>query len=502
MALGDENYTRNMSATLNRERDLAMLPDGRVLSRWHNEAGDEMPGTYDAKTGYYEAMWGNTIDSQTGYLINTSEQFDLNGDIGWLMSHKATCERALEWLIKRDRNNNGIFEMVNDNIADKKASDWLDIVWAGYENAFVNAQMYEALNLWAGCERILGDNARSSYYTAVAARLKTAFNRPVENGGFWSQDKGLYVYWRDKDGSVHGDNLVTPVNFAAIAFGICDDRARTARILAQIEKRTAGEDLFHWPLCFDSFKQDEVSPGNWPFPEYENGDIFPTWGYLGVRAYAGYDRTIALKYINKLLLQYHKDGLSSQRYGRVTQLGLGDDILAGIATTITGLYRDLYGIRPKWNRMGLEPNLPALLSGAKFDYTLRNTVYHLALSRGSYSMSTNGFLINSKKSFGAAKIAKKLIFYPNNLEDRPMFINASSARPIVMRINHWNRDDFSWSIRSADSYEFMINGLNPGARYRLLCSGVSSNLKAGDNGTIRFREFCKTTMDFSIKAVR
>ncbi|RZM26196.1 MAG: hypothetical protein EOO88_17855, partial [Pedobacter sp.] len=68
MALNDQNYIRNFSATLDQERDLATLPDGRVLSRWHNAAGDEIPGTYNPKTGYYEAMWGYTIDSQTGYV--------------------------------------------------------------------------------------------------------------------------------------------------------------------------------------------------------------------------------------------------------------------------------------------------------------------------------------------------------------------------------------------------------------------------------------------------
>src|SRR5690606_18934412 len=115
----------------------------------------EIPGTYNAKTGYYEAKWGYTIDSQTGYIINTSELFALNGDKNWLRTHQESCEKALDWLIRRDSDHNGIFEMMNNNIAEEKASDWLDIVWASYENAFVNAQLYEALMLWSDCERVL-----------------------------------------------------------------------------------------------------------------------------------------------------------------------------------------------------------------------------------------------------------------------------------------------------------------------------------------------------------
>lgn len=94
-------------------------------------------------------------------------------------------------------------------------------------------------------------------------------NQPIEAGGFWDEATGQYAYWRDKDGSVHGRNLVPPIQFAAVAYGLCDDPARVQRVLANIEARTAKENLFHWPLCFDSYAKDEVHRNNWPFPTYE-----------------------------------------------------------------------------------------------------------------------------------------------------------------------------------------------------------------------------------------
>ena len=100
--------------------------------------------------------------------------------------------------------------------------------------------MYEALNLWAECESLLGDSGKSDFYLKLAARLKTQFNKSVDEGGFWSDKKKQYVYWRDNDGSIHGDNLVTPVNFAAIAFGLCDNPTRKAVILNEIEKKNEG----------------------------------------------------------------------------------------------------------------------------------------------------------------------------------------------------------------------------------------------------------------------
>ncbi|MGY3055287.1 hypothetical protein ACVWYG_003502 [Pedobacter sp. UYEF25] len=487
MALDDPNYERNMASTLDQERDQAMLADGRVLSRWHDIPGDEIKGTYNPKTGYYEAMWGYTVDSQTGYVINASEQFDLSGDVNWLRTHKSHCEKALDWLIRRDSNKNGIFEMVNTSIKQKTASDWLDIVWASYENAFVNAQMYEALTLWSACEKTLGDGQKSEYYAKLAERLKIAFNKPIEQGGFWDEDKAQYVYWRDQDGSVHGDNLVTPVNFAAIAFGLCDDPHRIAQVLNQIEKRALAENLFHWPLCFDSFKQDEVSAGNWPFPKYENGDIFPSWGYLGVRAYAKYDNTIALKYIKNLLAQYKKDGLSSQRYSRETQLGLGDDVLAGICTSITALYRDIYGIRPKWNRMGIEPNLDKSLNGTQFNYLLRGKEYHFFLNVDGYQISGDRFSVHSNEAFGISKQGRVLKYFNQNEEKNILKIEASINIGINLDMLKWDADQIQATITSKGSYTVTITGLDASKHYKLLVDAVEHPSVLKSDGTISFK---------------
>ncbi|MES2826939.1 MAG: hypothetical protein V4687_02235 [Bacteroidota bacterium] len=501
MALNDVNYTKNMSATLDQERDLAMLQNGRVLSRWHNARGDEIQGTYNDKTGYYEAMWGYTIDSQTGYIINTSEQFALNGDLKWLRAHQKSAEKALHWLINRDANNNGIFEMVNKNISEAKASDWLDIVWASYENAFVNAQMYEALTLWSECEKTLGNPEKASYYYRVALKLKRAFNKPVEEGGFWSADKKQYVYWRDDDGSVHGDNLVTPVNFAAIAFGLCDDQQRISLILDQIEKRTSAEQLFHWPLCFDSFRKEEVHANNWPFPKYENGDIFPTWGYLGVRAYAKYDKSIALKYINNILEQYRKDGLSSQRYSRTTQLGLGDDILAGISTSITALYRDIYGIRPYWNRMGLEPNMSASLNGTQFNYKLRGITYNISLSVNDYTIKTSRYTVKSKEAFGVAGVANTLIFFPHNRDKQQLSVTEQSGKETILAINKWEDDKFEWTAKLAGTYKITLKGLVAGSAYTVSVGGVNQRFKADKDGILTMSKKINAPSLFMVKKV-
>jgi hypothetical protein len=65
--------------------------------------------------------------------------------------------------------------------------------------------------VWADCEELLGDTANVARYRAAARRLKASFNQPVSEGGFWNPQNKWFVYWRDKDRSVHGNNLVVPV---------------------------------------------------------------------------------------------------------------------------------------------------------------------------------------------------------------------------------------------------------------------------------------------------
>ena len=89
------------------------------------------------------------------------------------------------------------------------------------------------------------------------------------------------------------------MNFAAIAYGICDDAAREKAILDRIEAEMQKENLFTWPLSFFPYQREEGAGSNFPFPKYENGDLFLSWGEVGVRAYAAHDPGLALKYVKK-----------------------------------------------------------------------------------------------------------------------------------------------------------------------------------------------------------
>jgi hypothetical protein len=501
LAIDDPYYTRAFANCLDWFRDHAITPEGRVRSRWAYGAYDAMPGSYD-RFGFYECQWGWLMDSQSSWVINVAEQFDLSGDLEWLRRHKAACERALDYLLRRDSNDNGLVEMMADSHTAAKGSDWIDVIWAAFENAYVNAQLYYAMTLWADIEDLLGDSGHAARYRGCAGRLKDSFNKPVSKGGFWNPEKKWYVYWRDKDRSIHGDNLVVPVNFMAIGYGLCDDPARRSAILDHIEEAMQAENLFFWPLCIYSYRQDEGHKVNWPFPNYENGDIFLAWGELGTRAYASYDPAVALKYVRKVLDQYAKDGLAFQRYLRKTQRGEGDDILANNCSPVVGLYRNIYGIRPKHNRLYLEPHLTPGLNGTQLKYVLRGRRYVIDLNTGGSRVSANGFSIQNKGPFGLNVEGDKVDYFSGPRKSPSMVLTRPSGEPLDIKIESWSDTPLgcrSWSQAGKSAglkIECIVAGLRPQAEYKLYRNGAEMGTLSSDRtGRLAFDHTTGTTTE-------
>jgi len=263
------------------------------------------------------------------------------------------------------------------------------------------------------------------------------------------------------------------------------------------------ENLFHWPLCFESFKKEEVyEPVNWPFPNYENGDIFLTWGYLAVRSYVKYDKDIAIKYLRKLLEQYNKDGLSSQRFSRVSQQGIGEDILAGACTSITALYSDIYGVRPCWNRFGLEPNITDIFDGTEFSYVLRNKVYKVHLKKSAFRISSEDFSIIDRSGFGVNMSDNKLYYFPGNKNTEALAVTRTNNMPVLINIEEWRIESRIWKISSDGMYKFKVSGLLADSSYRLLVNGTDTGtLKSDINGSVSFDFNCSDKPVFSLSDI-
>jgi alpha-L-rhamnosidase/Glycosyl hydrolase 2 galactose-binding domain-like/Bacterial alpha-L-rhamnosidase 6 hairpin glycosidase domain len=493
IAIDDPDYLANCAATYDFERDHAVEPSGRVKSRFCYGPGDAMRGTYDTN-GYYEAQWGYLLDSQPCYVMCVAELFDLTGDQAWLRGQKAACERVLDYLLRRDSNGNGLVEMMTDSHTQARGSDWIDIIWAAHENALVNAELYYALTLWADAEDILSDPARAAEYRQSAAKLKASYNKTTAEGGFWDPQNQWYAYWRDKDGSVHGNNLVTPVQFAAIGYGLCDDPERREAVLRRIEQEMQNEHLFVWPLNFFPYQPDEGQAGNFPFPKYENGDIFLSWGELAVRAYAGSNPALAVKYIKNTLERYEQDGLSFQRYLRKSQRGAGDDILAGNCMPVVGLYRDIYGIQPKHNRLYLEPHLTRELSGTELRYTLRGQLYLIDLDVKGTHAAVEDFAVQSAQPFGLNAKGDAAEVFPGSRSTPALSITRSRRAPVEIGLEAWPADPAGarkWvelCVGRSVSVRHLVSDLQPNSRYDLLRYGKkTASLRTDAAGRAEFK---------------
>jgi hypothetical protein len=468
LGINDPAYLRGDQTCLDFYRDHAIKPDGRVYPRWAYTNEDAMPGKFNSD-GFYEAQWGYLLDSNPDLVTNIAELYDMNGNLAWVKTHQLSCEKALDWILKRDSNNNGLVEVMTDSESEKRGSDWIDIVWASFENAFVNAKLYHALVKWADIEQQLGAHAKATYYANFAAKLKTSFNNSTADGGFWDEEKGCYDYWLDKDKSVHGRNMVTPVNFMAIAYGICDDAARRKTILDNIETQMVKENLFFWPLAMTSYAPGEAKRSQYPFPSYENGDLFLSWGSVGVKAYAEYNPALALKYVRNVLDQYGKDGLAFQRYARVKQDGQGDDILSGNSLAIVGLYQAIYGINPLYNRFFLDPHITPELAGTQLNYKFRDKKLVVTLNNNRYSVADKKFSLTDSKSFGFNATNNQLSYF--NGSNNQASLQVTSAKPLSITIKNWDSSQAAWLQTATQPLVYSLHRLKPNTAYSFAVNG-------------------------------
>lgn len=501
LAIDDTAYFRAYADTLDFQREHALAPDGRVKSRWAGTSGDAIPGSYDAH-GFYEARWGYLMDSQPSWVINVAELFDFTADRAWLARQKTACERALDYLLRRDANGNGLVEMLGDSHRQALGSDWIDVVWASHENALVNAQMFWALTVWADCEELLGDTANAARFRTAAQRLKASFNRPVGKGGFWDPKNQWFVHWRDKDGSIHGNNLVVPVQFSAIGYGLCDDPARRAAILDRLETLMQRERLFFWPLCVFPYAPGEAHATQYPFPTYENGDLFLAWGELGTRAYAVHQPDVALRYVRSVLAQYARDGLAFQRYLRKSQTGAGNDILANNCSIIVGLYRNLCGVQPKHNRLYLEPHLPAELGGTQLKYRLRGQTYLITPETNGCRVTVDGVTVQDTKPFAANITQKTLEYFSGSRKTPSLAISRKPGKAMSVSVEMWPDDGEGtrrW-VESGGGPRHVVSDLRPKANYELRLNGASKKtLRSDPLGHVSFDRTAGGTTPLTIE---
>jgi hypothetical protein len=249
-----------------------------------------------------------------------------------------------------------------------------------------------------------------------------------------------------------------------------------------------------------SYAEGEGNDWQFPFPEYENGDLFLSWGSVAVKAYADYKPALALKYVRNVMNQHSIDGLAFQRYGRTKQNGLGDDILSGNSLSVVGLYQAIYGINPLYNRFYLNPHITSELAGTQLKYNFRGQKLIIDLNMNRYAVSNNRFKIISGKHFGFYGPANELAYFDGNKDTASLEAKAETTTNLTLDIQTWDADKMVWMQSSADTEAenviYTIHQLKTNTSYTITINDSPiGSLKSNENGSIIFNHKTSTTVD-------
>ena len=180
--------------------------------------------------------------------------------------------------------------------------------------------------------------------------------------------------------------------------------------------------------------------------------------------------------------------------------GVGEDILAGNCMPIVGLYRDIYGIQPRHNRLYLEPHLTAELNGTQLRYNLRGQSWLIDLNTSGSRLAVEDFTVCAPTPFALNVKGNTAEFFPGNRSNPALSVTRSLSAPVQIQVEAWSAGPAaarSWiesSAKHGTTVRHVISELRPLAEYKLARDGESfGSLRADASGTIEF----KTTLLYS-----
>jgi hypothetical protein len=209
-----------------------------------------------------------------------------------------------------------------------------------------------------------------------------------------------------------------------------------------------------------------------------------------VEAYASYKPELALRYIENTLARYEKDGLAFQRYGRLKQEGLGDDILSGNSLALVGLYKSVYGIHPRYNRLYLNPHLPGRLAGTRLNYQFRGDKLVIGLDKDRYTVSNSHFKLTSANDFGFSASPKTLEYFHSDDDSCSLKVRVAGEENLSVEIKSWDEKERVWNQSASSAtgtVNYALSGLKPGSRYAVELNGQPfETLKSDKKGSLSF----------------
>jgi hypothetical protein len=182
----------------------------RTIEFWLNRRMND-DGSLD-----YVLQKGNiSADSNTGVLNSATDYFLSTGDAQFVRANKAVLLKAVNHLVARDLDDDGLVETFRDGNGNNQFGDTgYDTISSGWKNALVNGQAYKSLLGVAKMMESIGEDALAQGYRQRAVRLRVAYNRT-----FYDAKEGRYIWWIGKDGKRH-DYINPLIQSNAVVYGI------------------------------------------------------------------------------------------------------------------------------------------------------------------------------------------------------------------------------------------------------------------------------------------
>lgn len=364
----------------------------RAVDWWINHGGQQASGhVYGVYQNNY--IYNDAYENEGGYVNLICQIFDVSGDTTWLNTVKDSARAALNYGMSTDTDGDGLIEgkYPYTTVGDHFGASWNDILNVSHEDGYSNAIFHGALRRWADIEaNVLNDSTRANTYNNFANMLKTTYNKDTSQGGLWSSLHNSFVFWRDSDGTIHGDVKHIQVNAMAAYFGVAD-KPRVKKIFTEpfdgydsVEDFLTENNCKGIPANLFSFQPEEMKLW-FNFGTFENGGAFAqnllelqrAYAAMGISTNIGQHTKDLIDFaLDRMDLWWHRDVPS---WDFASQSGHGCHWqMDSIAWPAGGLIVDTLGINPKYNCLEIKPALSDdSFNGTVVNYTMRAKKYNI-----------------------------------------------------------------------------------------------------------------------------
>ncbi len=205
---GDPLLQREAREILERS-EAGMLPDGQIPH--HFEGG---------KPVFLSIAKSKQTGPNIFWALAATEYAAGSGDEPWLRSHYAHLRQATEWILAH-------FDE-KDSLLHAEGPLFIDVFRRSGGTLDTNVMAIYLLNRMAEAAEVCGDSAGTRRYLDFANRLKVGLRQRLWNGD------DHFLTQRNSDGSTR-DFVDYDGNFAALAFGVLDDRVAEEKLLHRLD---------------------------------------------------------------------------------------------------------------------------------------------------------------------------------------------------------------------------------------------------------------------------